>query len=171
MNGGIGTNFIKPSAPSDTMMQQAAADVAYKNPWYVRFWRNRGRLPSIFWAEGNGTTHITQLPQVNTGRGPTPFWQTHSVWAPTRNWRPIQFAPKMGAKSSLTSYGFPSTWFTLHLPLAQPDLQTALSRRYRPVIQKFQASGGASYRIPGVFVPIRPTGPGNFTGGQGSTQG
>jgi len=135
----------------------------YTNP-YAFAVRQTGRLPEAPWYQGNGTQRIEHVPAINTE--PTRLnWQPFSRFLPTRNWRPIQWAPHLGARASYTGWGFPSTWFTLRLPLAQPDLQTALSRRYRPVIQKFAQAGGAQIRIPAVFVPIRPTGPGSYGGG------
>lgn len=134
----------------------------YYNPFAFAI-RRTGDLPEPPWYQGNGTQAIKQLPQVNTSPN-TQTWQPLNTWLPTRNWRPIQFAPKLGAKASYTAFGWPSTWFTLRLPLAQPDLQTALSRRYRPVISKFNNAGGSQQGVPAIFVPIRPTGPANFGG-------
>ena len=139
----------------------AGAD-PYRNPFAFAV-RQTGRLPEAPWYQGHGTERIEQQAHVNVART-DPFWVKLNNWLPTRNWRPIQFAPKLGAKASYTGWGFPSTWFTLRLPLAQPDTQTALSRRYRPMVQKYAAAGGSQTRIPGVFVPIRPTGPANFSG-------
>lgn len=150
-------------------MAQAATKPDYRNPFAFAI-RRSGSRPEAPWYQGNGTMRIQQQPHINSAvTGTPPFWQTFSLWQSTRNWRPIQWAPHLGARAALTSNGWPSTWFTLRLPLAQPDLQTALSRRYRPVVQAYTAAGGANYRIPAAFVPVRPTGPGNFTGGQGST--
>jgi hypothetical protein len=135
----------------------------YRNP-YAFAVRQTGRLPEAPWYQGHGTMRIQPEPVVNTE--PTRLnWLPHSRWFATRNWRSPNWAPHLGARASYTGWGFPSTWFTLRLPLAQPDTQTALSRRYRPVIQKFAQLGGSQIRIPGVFVPIRPTGPGTFGGG------
>ena len=126
--------------------------------------RPAGNLPSAPWAQGNGSMHTQIQPTVNVGRV-AHTWTPVNFWQPTRNILPRAWAPHLGARASYTNWGFPSTWFTLRLPLAQPDLQTALSRRMRPVIQQFTAKGNASSRIPAVFVPVRPTGPAAYGGG------
>jgi hypothetical protein len=136
----------------------------YRNPYAFAI-RTTGNLPEIPWYQGNGTMRIQPQPVVNTEPEMQPGWNPFNRWLPTRNNRPVQWAPHLGARAAYTGWGFPSTWFTLRLPLAQPDLQTALSRRYRPVIQKFAAAGGSQIRIPAVFVPVRPTGPGTYGGG------
>lgn len=151
-----------PTPPTPGVAHVLGAD-PYRNP-YAFAVRQTGRLPEAPWYQGHGTMHIRQQPSINTG-ATAQHWTPLNFWLPTRNWRPIQYVNHMGAKASYTGWGFPSTWFTLRLPLAQPDLQTALSRRYRPVVQKYQASGGSQMRIPGVFVPVRPTGPSQFSGG------
>lgn len=137
----------------------------YTNP-YAFAVRRSGRLPDPGWYQGNGTTRITQQAPVNTSPR-TQTWVPLDFWLPTRNWRPRQWVSHLGARASLTNFGFPSTWFTLRLPLAVPDTQTSLARGTRIVSQKYAQLGGSGIRIPGVFVPVRPTGPGNYGGGAG----
>lgn len=151
--------------PIATGQAAVAADARdrYRNP-YAFAVRQTGRLPEAPWYQGNGTTLIEPVPTVNTSPVDQTTPTAPNYWKPTRNYCPRNWTPHLGARASYTAWGFPSTWFTLRLPLAQPDLQTALSRQTRPVVQKFAAAGGSAVRIPAVFVPVRPTGPGQAGG-------
>lgn len=156
----------QPGATS-TGPQTAQKRDPYRNPYAFAI-RDIGRLPEAPWAQGSGSMRIEHRPSVNVARVDQTTSTRPSLWKPTRNWIPIRWTPHLGARAALTGWGFPSTWFTLRLPLAQPDLQTALSRRMRPVTQKYAAAGGSQIRVPAVFVPVRPTGPAAASGGSGN---
>lgn len=82
---------------------------------------------------------------------PRMFW-----WEADRR-LPRIFDPKLRSQATLTSYGFPSTWSTLQMTPALPDLTTALARNTQPVIQPF-SNRASALQIPPAFVPVPNTG-------------
>lgn len=65
-----------------------------------------------------------------------------------------QFHPGITGNAALMAHGFPTTWYSLRLPVAYIPAARALFRSIRTFTQQYRSSDRAY--IPAVFVPASP---------------